>query len=70
MKAFRLTLMDGSDVLALPGLGVAVPGRDQSGKVLIGCSALLIPGHPPMPTREGLKDLEDKYNGTPVITTK
>jgi hypothetical protein len=63
-------MMDGTEALALPGLGIAVPGRDPKGNVLIGCTAILLPGHPPMPTREGMQDLEDKYNGVPLITAK
>jgi hypothetical protein len=69
MKAFRITMMDGSTCLALPGIGVAVPGRDPSGKELIGCTAILLSGHPPMPTRESMGDLEEKYNG-PTINLK
>ena len=67
MKAFRLTLMDGADVLALPGLGFAVPGRDPNGNVLVGCTAILVPGHPPMPTRQSMTELEDKYNGKSLL---
>lgn len=70
MKAFRFTLMDGARALALPGLGIAIPGRDKSGKVLVGCTVIILAGHPPMPTRESMSDLEDRYNGIPVIATK
>jgi hypothetical protein len=67
VNAFRITLMDGAEALALPGLGMCVPGRDQSGKVLIGTVALLTPGMPPMPLRHSLKDIEDLYNGKPKL---
>jgi len=49
--------------LAIPGVGVAVPGRDREGRVIIGEIVLLVPGMPPMPLRETLDSLEEKFNG-------
>jgi|WetSurSiteA1Bulk_404760.scaffolds.fasta_scaffold04883_7 hypothetical protein len=63
MRATKLTLVDGTVCLAIPGVGVAVPGRDREGRVIIGEIVLLVPGMPPMPLRETLDSLEEKFNG-------
>jgi len=64
MRAARIKMIDGSECLATPGIGIAVPGRDQSGHVLIGQVALLLPGMPPMPVNESFDSLEEKFNGS------
>jgi hypothetical protein len=54
-------MADGTEALAIPGVGVAIPGRDQQGRVIIGQLALLLPGFPPMPIRESFDSLEEKF---------
>ena len=63
MKAVKLTMVDGSKCLAIPGVGIAIPGRDHEGRIIIGQVALLLPGMPPMPVSETLETLEEKFNG-------
>jgi hypothetical protein len=62
MKPARITMADGAEALAIPGVGVAIPARDpQTGKVIIGGLNLLLPGFPPMPIRETFSSLEEKF---------
>jgi hypothetical protein len=65
MKPARIKMADGADCLAIPGVGIAVPGRDEQKRVIIGTCALLMPGMPPMPVNETLDSLEEKFGGTP-----
>jgi hypothetical protein len=63
MKAVRLKMVDGTECLAIPGVGIALPARDQAGHIMIGQILLLPPGMPPMPVNETLDTLEEKFNG-------
>jgi hypothetical protein len=54
-------MADGAEALAIPGVGVAIPGRDQQGRVIVGHVNLLLPGFPPMPVRESFDSLEEKF---------
>jgi hypothetical protein len=54
-------MADGAECLAIPGVGIVIPSRDQQGRVIIGQLALLLPGFPPMPIRETFDSLEDKF---------
>lgn len=61
MKPVRLTMIDGAEILAIPGVGVAIPGRDQQGHLIIGAVNLLLSGFPPMPLRETFDSIEEKF---------
>jgi hypothetical protein len=54
-------MADGAEALAIPGVGVAIPARDQQGHVIVGHLNLLLPGFPPMPIRESYASLEEKF---------
>ena len=60
-------MADGAKMLAIPGVGFAMPARDAEGRVIINQIALLVPGLPPMPIAETLDSLEEKFNGPTVV---
>jgi hypothetical protein len=61
MKPARITMGDGVEALAIPGVGVVIPGRDAQQRVIIGQLLLLLPGFPPMPIKESFDSLEEKF---------
>jgi hypothetical protein len=65
VKPARVKLPDGVEVLLIPGVGMALPARDPQGRVLIGEVALATPFGPPIPLRETLDSLEERFGGTP-----
>jgi hypothetical protein len=64
MKAARISMVDGTQCLAIPGVGIAMPMRDQAGRIIVNEIILVTPGIPPMPVAETLDSLEEKFNGS------
>ena len=70
MQAVTIKLVDGTNVLVIPGVGIAVPAMDNERRMIVGQSALIMPGATPMPVMSGLKSLEEQFNGpSPRVVT-
>jgi hypothetical protein len=60
-------MADGAQMLAIPGIGFAVPARDPEQRIIVNQIVLLAPGLPPTLISETLGSLEEKFNGPTVL---